>query len=228
MLQNYIQPSVEFLKIRIDEPVTTATDLILAAICFYAFLGIRRLESTERIKWHFKYYFLILGLGTLFAGIFGHAFQYRMPEEWKLFSWILTLGAVALIAHAMLVAAKPFVNPRLAKVLPGFNILIFIYAIYYTLMSRAFSPVKYFTVYGMLAVVGSLSYFIFLKTRNKGMLTLMYAVVVGFVSAIVFSMGWGLSPWLNHNDISHLILIFSTFNFYKGATLVLSGSWIGP
>jgi hypothetical protein len=50
----------------------------------------------------------------------------------------------------------------------------------------------------------------------------MAAIGIGFISALVFSFEWGLSPWLNHNDISHLILSFSAFGMYKGAALILS------
>ena len=50
----------------------------------------------------------------------------------------------------------------------------------------------------------------------------MAAVGIGFISALVFSFEWGLSPWFNHRDISHVILSFSVFGMYKGAALILS------
>jgi len=65
VFQKYLQPSIEILNLRIDEPITTVTDLLFAAICFYAFFQIRRMESGSRVKWYFKYYFLTLGLGAL-------------------------------------------------------------------------------------------------------------------------------------------------------------------
>ena len=58
MLREYIQPSVEIMNLRIDEPVTTVTDLILATICFIAYYRIRQQEVMGRVKWYFKYYFL--------------------------------------------------------------------------------------------------------------------------------------------------------------------------
>lgn len=223
-----IQPSVEILNIRIDEPITTATDLVLAVICLYAFFRIRKLEGTGKIKWYFKYYFLTLGLGALFGGIFGHAFQYRLSEEWKLVSWILTLGSVALMAHALLEVARPLVKPKVTLWVSRITMLVFLVALFYTLWTLAFSPVKYYTIFGMLMVVGSLSYYIYRKTDNRAMLVLMGAVGVGFLSAIIFSFEWGLSPWFNHQDISHVILSFSAFSLYKGAALIMDGSLIGP
>jgi Family of unknown function (DUF6962) len=221
VLDKYIQPSIEVLNLRVDEPITTVTDLLLAAICFYAFFRIRKLEYLGNVKRYFKYYFLTLGLGAAFGGILGHAFQYRLSEEWKLVSWVLTLGSVALMAQSLTEMAKPLVKPGLSKLISRFNLLVFAIALFYTLWTMAFSPVKYYTIYGMLVVVGSLSYFIFHRTGDRAMLILMGAVGVGFLSAIIFSFQWGLSPWLNHNDISHLILSFSAYHIYRGAELVM-------
>lgn len=221
MFEKLIQPSIEILNVRIDEPITTFTDLLLAAICFYAFFRIRRLEYMGKVKWYFKYYFLTLGLGAMFGGIFGHAFQYRLSEEWKLVSWVLTLGSVALMAHALLEVAKPLVKPGITRIISRINVLIFAVALFYTMWTMAFSPVQYYTIFGMVVVVGSLSYFIYQKTGNKGVLVLMGAVGVGFLSVVIFSFQWGLSPWFNHNDISHVILSLSAFSLYKGAALIM-------
>jgi len=222
VFQKYLQPSIEILNLRIDEPITTVTDLLFAAICFYAFFQIRRMESGSRVKWYFKYYFLTLGLGALCGGIFGHAFLYRLSPGWKMVSWILTLFSVALITHALVELSRPLVKPWFSKWVSRINLLILAFALFYTLYTLAFSPVKYYSIFGLVIVVGSLSYYVFLRTRLRGITVLMAAVGIGFISALVFSFEWGLSPWFNHNDISHVILSFSVFGMYKGAALILS------
>lgn len=222
VFQSYIQPSVEFLNLRIDEPITTATDLILATICFYAFFRIRKQETSGRVKWYFKYYFLTLGFGALFGGIFGHAFLYRLAPEWKLVSWIFTLLSVAFMAHALLEMARPHVKPTISRLISRGNLLILAIALFYTLWSLAFSPVKYYTIFGMVLIVGSLSFFIYQRTAQRGVVKLMSAVAIGLLSALIFSYELGISPWFNHNDISHIILSYSAFSMYKGAALILN------
>lgn len=222
MFREYIQPSVEILSIRIDEPVTTATDLILATICFFAYYRIRQQETRGRVKWYFKYYFLTLGLGAMFGGLFGHAFLYRLSPEWKLVSWILTLFSVAFMAHALLEVARPYVKPKISKLIIRFNLLILAIAFFYTLWTLAFSPVQYYTIFGMVVVVGSLSFFIYQRTSCRGVVRLMGAVAIGLLSALIFSYELGLSPWFNHRDISHVILSYSAFSMYKGAELILN------
>lgn len=221
MLLKFIQPSIEVLSIRIDEPITTMTDLIMAAICFYAYVRIKQRESTVRIKGYFKYYFLTLGVATLAGGLLGHAFLYSLSPIWKLVSWVFTLLSVAILSHALIELSKPLLKPVISRMVTRLNFLILSLSLLYTLYTLAFSAVKYYTIFGMFMVVGSLSFVIYQKTEIKGVLKLMIAVGVGLFSAIIFSFEWGISPWLNHNDISHLILSFSAISLYKGAVLII-------
>ena len=224
--EKFIQPSIEVLNTRIDEPITLITDLLLAAICFYAYFRIQRLDYTCGGKRYFKYYFLLLGLGAMTGGLLGHAFLYRLSDAWKLVSWILTIGSVTLMIHALLEVARPYIKKGIARNISRFNVLLFALALFFTLWSKAFSPVTYYTTFGMVVVVGSLCYYIYQKTRSKGTLILMGAVMLGFISALIFSFEWGLSPWFNHRDISHMILCFSAYYMYKGTVLIM-GSVIG-
>lgn len=221
MLLKLVQPSVEIFNIRIDEPVTTATDLLLAAVCFYAFFSIRRQEVGGRIKGYFKYYFMTLGFGALSGGLLGHAFVYGFSPGWKLVSWIFTLVSVAILAHALVELARPLVKPVLSRLVSRINLLILCLAVLYTMWTVAFTAVPVYTIFGMVAIVGSFSYLIYSRTGNRGMLRLLLAVGVGMVSAVVFALELGLSPWFNHNDISHVILSFSALAVYKGAVLIL-------
>jgi len=228
VFEKFVQPSIEIWNIRIDEPVTTATDLVIGLVCLYAFFQLRKMNYQSRVKNYFSYYFLFLGLGAITGGFLGHAFQYRLAEAWKLVSWVLTLGTVALIAGALIEIAKSLVKPVVAKVFSLINILVFVLALFFTLWTIAFSPVKFYLIFGMVGMVGSLCYLIYRKTESRGVLVLMGAVGIGLLSAIFFSFEWGLSPWFNHNDISHVILSFSAFGIFKGVALIMDASIISP
>ena len=221
MVLKFIQPSIELMNIRVDEPITTATDMIMAAICFYAFIRIGKADSEGRIKWYLKYYFLALGLGALFGGILGHAFLYRISEPWKLVSWAFTMFSVALMVHALLEMAGPLIRPSFVRLIKWFNLLVLAVALFFTVWTLAFSPVKFYTIFGMLVVVGSLSFYIFQKTGKRCVVRFMVAVGFGLVSAFIFSLEMGLSPWFNHMDISHVILSASALIMYSGASMEL-------
>ena len=77
------QPSIYFLGLRIDEPVTTVTDLIVSAVCFYAFYQLHRIPLKNKVHWNLKYYFLSMGMATLIGGVIGHGFLYLFSFAWK-------------------------------------------------------------------------------------------------------------------------------------------------
>lgn len=217
----FIQPSIEILNLRIDEPITTFTDILLAIICILAYLRIRKLEYTGWGLRYFRYYFLILGLGALTGGLLGHAFQYRLAEEWKLVSWTLILASVALMVQALLEITRPLLKKGIVRMISWFNVLIFVLALFLTLRTIEFDPVKFYSIFGLVLLAGSLSYYVYKKTGNRGVIILMGGICIGFLSAIIFSLQWGFSPWFNHRDVSHIILCISVYYVYKGVVIIL-------
>lgn len=222
MFLSYIQPSIEIGPLRIDEPVTTLTDLLLAAVCFFAFFSIRRLGRRGRIKWYFRYYFLFLGLGALSGGLLGHAFLTRLAPGWKLISWVSTIISVGFMIHAMLELVRPLLRSRLRRLITHLNWMAMALAIFQTIWTSSFVPTTCYSIFGMLIVVGSLSVYIFLKTGSKGVVRFLFGLGLGVISAFIFIQGWGISPWLTHNDISHIILSISILVIYKGVSLVMA------
>jgi len=227
VLLTYIQPSIEIGQLRIDEPVTTLTDLLLAAICFFAYFNIRKLGEEGRIKWYFRYYFLFLGMGALTGGLLGHAFLTRIAPGWKLVSWVFTIVSVGFMIHAMVELVQPLVRNGVRKLITRINWLAMALALFLTVYRASFAPTTYYSIFGMLIVVGSLSTYIYLKTGSRGVVRFLFGIGLGVIGAFIFIRGWGISPWLTHNDISHIILSISTFVIYKGVTLVMSvpDSW---
>lgn len=216
VLLTLIQPSILVGNLRVDEPITTLTDIILAIVSFIAFYRIRRLGEKGRFRGYFGFYFLSLGLGALTGGLLGHAFLYRIAPAWKLISWILAIISVSLMIHAMVEITRPLLRHRMTRLILLINWFLMPIALYLTMRRLSFSPVTLYTIYGMLLVVGSLSLFTYLKTGTNGVSQFLLAVGLGLISALIFSRQWGFSPWFNHNDISHLILALCAFLFYKG------------
>lgn len=221
MYLNPLQPSIELVNVRIDEPVTTATDLIMTAVCLYAFFRIRKLEGRGKLNRLFQYYFLTLALGAFFGGILGHGFLYLLAPPWKLVSWVLILISVAIMVHTLIDLAKPLMTPLLPRWLVGINLLVLFSAACITIWTIDFAPVTYYSVFGMFLAVGSLSLFIFRKTGNRSMVWFLGSVGLGLVAAVVYSFRCSFSPWFNHNDLGHLIVICSVLGLFMGATQVL-------
>ena len=222
MLSKFIQPSIEILNLRLDEPITTITDILLGIICIYAFFRMEKYKVAGNGFIYFRSYFLVLGLGAITGGLLGHAFQYCLAEAWKLVSWTLTVLSVALMVQGILAIAAPHLKKGMGPAITALNLAGMFLAVILTFRSIDFDPVKYYAIFGLVLVCGSLSWFIYRKTGNRALLVLMGGVGVGFLSAIIFSLQWGLSHWFNHRDVSHIILCFSVYFVFKGLRMHLN------
>jgi hypothetical protein len=217
-----MQPTIYFGSLRVDEPVTLATDLLLAGICLFAFLKLRKMEPVNKLKHYLSFYFLALGLGAFFGGLLGHAFIYRLADGWKLVSWILVMLSGGMMAQAVIELARPILHTGIARFMEWLNAIALLTAIGATLLTTLFSPVKYYSLFSMALLVGSLSLYCYVKTRNRGALRIFLAVGTGALTALIFSFQWGLSPWFNHNDVSHVILSISALILYSGGLRILT------
>ena len=77
-----IQPSIEILGLQIDEPVTTFTDLMVSAVCFYAFIKLSKIPVHNKVHLYLRYYFLSMGIATIIGGLVGHGFFYLFNTQW--------------------------------------------------------------------------------------------------------------------------------------------------
>ena len=107
-----VQPSIYICNIRLDEPVTTITDLVVSVMCFYAFYQLNSIPKKNKVHWNLKYYFLSMGLATLIGGVIGHGFLYLFSFAWKLPGWLTSMFSIALLERASILYAKPSINRK--------------------------------------------------------------------------------------------------------------------
>lgn len=68
------------LRLVIQEPMTAATDLLIAAVSFYAYFRLRRKWPSPRPHEQlYLLFFLIMGISTVFGAFLNHAFAYFFP-----------------------------------------------------------------------------------------------------------------------------------------------------
>lgn len=217
----YEQPSIYFQGIRIDEPVTTLTDLVVSTICFYAFYKLNQRQENGKVYYFLKYYFLTMGLATLIGGLIGHAFYYAFSKKWKLIGWFISMGSIALLERAAIEYARPLIRPRVGVFFSWMNaveIATFFFIVIYTLN---FFFVEVHSAYGLVVVVFSFMSYVFYHKRNAGSRLFLIAVVFSGFAALFYMIKWGFGPWFNHTDISHTFMAASVFCMYIGAQSIL-------
>ena len=211
------QPSLYLSGLRIDEPINTLTDLIVSAVCFYALIQLKKSGLSGRTQLYFRLYFLLLGTATLLGGIIGHGFLYAFSFAWKLPGWIVSMLSVAFLERSSIEHAKANIPPRVGKFFLVLNIVELLTIMSITIYTLNFEWVEFHSGYGLLAVVLPFHAYTYFKTRDKGSLTILYAVGIACIAALIFMNKLSLGKWFNYIDISHTLMAIAAYIFYRGA-----------
>lgn len=220
------QPSIHLFDIRIDEPVTMLTDLLVTAVCVYAWLRMGKSGNGQHVHKYLRYYFLTMGIATALGGIIGHGFLYAfdtwLPSSfvvspWKLPGWLVSMFSITLLERASIEYIRPIIHEKLGHLFARINIielLVFIFIAIYTLN---FFFVQVHAAYGLLFVVTSINLYVLHKRKTKSSKLFLLAVGCAAIGALIFMNEWGISQWFDHYDISHVMMAISAYVFYKGS-----------
>ena len=211
------QPSIHILGIRVDEPMTTLTDLLVSVVCFYAFYTLTKKKLPGRTQLYFRYYFLLMGIATLLGGLVGHGFLYMLSFEWKLPGWITSMLSVALIERSAIQHAKSFIKPEVGKSLLVINVIELVLVMTITMITLDFAWVEFHSGYGLLAIVAPFHGWVYFKTRDRGSAYILLAVALASVAALFYMNKVSIHTWFNYLDISHTVMAIAAFVFYLGA-----------
>jgi len=162
-----------------------------------------------------------MGLATAIGGLIGHGFFYLFSFEWKLPGWLTSMISIGLVERAVILYARKLIPKKVGDVFAWLNIIELAIFVTLTFTTLNFFFVEAHATYGLLFVVSSFSLVVYLKTKSRGSLLFLFAVAFSAVGALIFMNKWGIGPWFNHFDISHVFLAFSAWFFYKGSLLII-------
>ena len=214
------QPSIEIFGVLIMEPVVTLTDLLVTAVCFYAYSQLRKLNYEGRSHQYLRLYFLIMGLATAFGGITGHAFQYALGIEWKLPGWLISMLAISALERGIISFLSPIVSKRVSSFLEIANIIELLTFTVVSFVTLNFFYVQVHSAYGLGLVVFPVCFYAFWKTGNKGAQIICISVLFTTLAAFFYTSKLSISPWFNHLGISHVVMAIGTYFFYRGAVIM--------
>lgn len=208
--------SIEIAGVLILEPVTTATDLLVTVVCYYAFYHLHYHEhkKTRHVKFY-RYFFLFMGTATLLGGIIGHAFLYLFSFEWKVPAWIVSMIAIALAERAAIMRSRQLMHHHLGKFFTVLNLaelIIFMFIAVYTLK---FIFVEIHAMYGLLVVVFSFEGYIYLRTRDQNSKMVLWCVFLAALAAGAHIGQITIHKWFNYFDLAHVLMAISCGILYK-------------
>jgi len=208
--------SAEFAGIKILEPVTTVTDLLVTAVCFYAFSRLRshqHLETTH-VKLY-RYFFLFMGIATLLGGIIGHGFLYLFSFAWKVPAWIVSMISIALAERGAIMRARPLMDKRLGTFFTYLNLVelsTFMFIAVYTLK---FIFVEIHAMYGLLVVVFSFEGYVYLRTKDPASRKILWCVFLAAMAATAHIGQITIHKYFNYFDLAHVLMACSCYVLYK-------------
>jgi len=213
----FTETTIELLGIKISEPVTSITDLLVSAVCLYAFVNLRKAKSSAPATKLFTYYFLTMSIATAYGGFISHAFLHLLSFEWKVPAWILSMMSVALIERAAIFHAQPFMKKNTGRFFAILNIVELVTLISIVLFTLNFFFVEVHATYGLLVIVFSFEFFIYRKTKNESSRMLLIAVGVSALAATVHLSKFSPHIWFNFLDLSHVLMAIAAYLYFLGA-----------
>ncbi len=209
--------SIKIGDVLVMEPVTTATDLLVSAICFYAFIALKKNESANKttIKLY-RYFFLTMAMGTAIGGLVGHAFLHYLSFEWKLPGWIISMVSVGLAERASIMHARPLLKKQTGNFFVFINIIELFTFIFLSVYTLNFIFVEIHAVYGLLLVLFSFELFVYKKTKDAGSRLALWSILFALGAAITHLTKFSIHTWFNYLDISHIFMAISAYILYLG------------
>ena len=208
-----LQPPIFIGDIRIGEPTTTITDLLVAAVCFYAYAKLGKLNEFPS-KRYFRLYFLFLGFATFWGAVITHASIYYLSQPWKVPGWISSTWAVSLLAWAMVEYHASMIK-KWTSVLKIIILVELLAVMAITIYTVEFKWAGAHSAFGLFLIVTSLAVRSFIRNKDDGSRWMLYGIGVFLLSGITFAAKLSIHTWFNHVDLTHVFLALAAWVIYK-------------
>jgi uncharacterized protein DUF6962 len=208
-------PTVYISGLRIDEPITTLTDLIVAAIAIAAFFKTKSGSNAKAIDLY-RWFFLITGLSTGLSSLVGHAFGYYFNPDFKIAGWLLGIASVTLAQFAALYHTKSILSKNVFNALAILCITETAAAVVLVFIMKTFTSVEIHSAFGLLFIVTILEGIYFKRTKSPLSRHFIYGVGLCVVAVTCHVGKLAISPWFNHLDLSHVFMAMALYTMYKG------------
>lgn len=217
-----VQPSIDIGSLTIDEPVMVLTDLLVAAVCFYAWFHLRKISGSSKTKTFVLIYFLSMGAATTIGGIIGHGFISYLNFYYKLPAWLTSMISIAMLERACIELAKPYIKSGVGRFFSWINMIELIFFAIISLYTLCFFYVEMHAAYGLVIVVFSFCLFLYFKTKHRGIMWYLIAVGFATISAIIFTFDLYINQWITHVDLGHIFMALSAYFFFLGSKAILT------
>lgn len=200
----------------IRDPVTVLTNLMIVAtgVLIYRRLLLPDIEYSPARTW--RWFFMGIAASSL-IGVIVHGFSYYTSLSTHRAIW-LTMGFVqaAGISAAQLAAAQQHL-PHLLRTLRPMIVVQLLLTLIALVVLQTYDVIKLHVAIGLIPVM---SWKLTLSRRGFQYGSWIGGgILVSALTAAVHTFKISLSPWLNYNDIAHLLVVISLGMIGKGVVM---------
>jgi hypothetical protein len=211
----YQNPSIELFGLRIDEPVTAGTDIIVALMLIIGFLKINTKNNQKHVKFY-SYSFLVTGIAMIISALVSHAFLYHFGYEAKIYGWIITIIGASFAQFGVLYHVKGIFRPSTNKFLLYFAMTEITAALVLIFFIRSFVFVEVHSAIAMVGMVVVLEWMNYSRTGSKLSLAMVKGVIWATGAVIGHALKINISKWFNYMDLGHVFVAIGFVIMIKG------------
>lgn len=211
----YQNPTIYLGNLRIDEPITVLTDLIVVCVYVFAFFKTSSATSTKSVNLY-RWFLLVTGLSTLVSAIIGHAFLYAFSFNAKIFGWIMGITSVIFAQFAAILHTKSLFKPSTVNLLMIINALEIILAFFLLFYFNSFVVVEIHSAIGLILTVSILEYAYYQQSKSVLSKHMLLGIGVAVLAIVCHITKLAISVWFNHMDLSHIIIAIAIYVMYLG------------
>ncbi|MFN8206614.1 MAG: hypothetical protein U0T82_04310 [Bacteroidales bacterium] len=218
-LVNQPESPAYIFDIRIDEPMTVLTDLVISATCFFAFFALRARAKNHPAIHLMNRYFLFLGIATFLGGVLGHGFYYMLSLRWRFPGWVFGMVAVAFAELAALTLIRYKLSIKFYRVLRLIIYVELFLIITLTFYTLDFRWVEAHSIFGLLLIFSGIHLVILLaQPTSKASMFALTGIGILLISFLIYALRLDLFIWLPSTILTHILMAVSIWFNYKGTT----------
>ncbi|HLP95710.1 MAG TPA: hypothetical protein VK168_16820 [Saprospiraceae bacterium] len=217
LLTNNFQPDLLIGGLRLGEPMTAFTSLLMASVCLYAWYRLGRTGDFTPEVHYFRLFFLLMCLSAAAGAIIGHLFLYLFPFSLKIPGWMLGMIALAALVQASVLRMDGVLQGGWTGRIVRLNVLTLVLGSVWLITALWFPVVEIHAAVGLLCMVLPMEYLRYRRTSSESS-RYMLAGIGLLVTAVLFHIGKiSLGIWFSFFDIAHLIMCGAFWCFLLGA-----------
>ncbi len=206
----------EFLGLTLMEPNMLITNWVISVVSFYCVYRLHKYRQFLLVDDNYQLYFALNAISAFLGGL-AHLFLVYGGTFFQAIAWVFTIASSYYLEKISLA----YVTEKYRRTLQMLIRVKLFMLIITMLIVKSFYIIIIDKGLGMLLLVGTIHTIHFARTKNKGSLLILVAILLFACSAVFPALKISVHPaWFNYNDISHIFIALCLYIIYRGLLLL--------